>query len=130
MLRLSICDYDNAYILVQGTITVANTAAAGADGTNTNKKVIFKNCAPFTGCIGRINNPQIDDAQYVDVVMSMYNLIEYSDNHLKTSGILWQFYRDVPAVDANGAITDFTEANDTDSLNIKLKKEVCDQFCF
>ena len=91
MLRSSLCYYDNAYILVYRTITGANTAAAGADGNNTNKKVIFKNCAPFTGCIGRINNPQIDDAQYVDVVMSTYNLIEYSDNHLKTSGILCQF---------------------------------------
>ena len=62
MLRSSLCDYSDAYILVKGTITVANTAAAGEDENNTNKKVIFKNCAPFTGCINRINNTKIDHA--------------------------------------------------------------------
>ena len=51
----------------------------------------------------------------------MYNLIEYSDNYSKTSGILWQYCKDVPAVDANGAITNFTEANATDSFNLKVK---------
>ena len=58
MLRSSLCDYSDAYILVKGNITVNNTAAAGADANNTNKKVIFKNCAPFTDCISKINNIQ------------------------------------------------------------------------
>ena len=98
MLRTSLCDYSNAYILVKGTITVANTAAADADANNTIKKVIYENCAPFTSRICRINNTQLDDPQYIDVIMPMYNLIEYSDNYSKTSGILWQFCRDVPAV--------------------------------
>ena len=86
MLRSSLCDYSNAYILVKGSILVLNTAAAGAAPNNANKKVIFKNCMPFTSCISisRINNTQIDDAQYIDIVMPMYNLIEYSDNYLKT----------------------------------------------
>ena len=83
MLRTSLCDYSDVYILVKGTITVANTAAAGAAANNSNKKVIFKNRAPFTSCIKRINNTQIDDAQYIDVVMPLYNLIEYSDNFQK-----------------------------------------------
>ena len=87
----SLCDYSDAYILVKGTITVANTAAAGEDANNTNKKVIFKNCVPFTSCISRTNNTQLYDAQYIDVVMPMYILIEYSDNYSKTSGILWRF---------------------------------------
>ena len=78
MLRSRLCDYSNAYILVKGTITVENTGTAAAPN-NTDKKVIFQNCAPFTSYISRINNTQIDDAQYIDVVMSMYNLIEYSD---------------------------------------------------
>ena len=64
MLRTSLCDYSDAYTLVKGTITVANTAAADADARNTNKKVIFKKFAPFTTCISRINIAQIDDAIY------------------------------------------------------------------
>ena len=96
MLRSSLCDYSDAYILVKGNITVNNTAAAGADANNTNKKVIFKNCAPFTKCISRINNTDIDNAQDIDIVMPIYNLIEYSDNYSKTSGSLWQYYKDDP----------------------------------
>ena len=69
MLKSSLCDYNDAYILLKGTMTVANTAAADADANNTNKKVIFKNCASSTSCISRINNTQIDDAQYIDIVM-------------------------------------------------------------
>ena len=81
MLRSSLCDYSDAYILVKGNITVNNTAA-----NNTNKKVIFKNCAPFTDCISKINNTQVANAKDIDVVMRMYNLIECSDNYSKTSG--------------------------------------------
>ena len=88
MLKLSLCDYSDAYILVKGTITVNNTAAADADANNTNKKVIFKNCAPFTNCISKINNTQIDNSKDIDIVVPMYNLIEYSDNYSKTSGSL------------------------------------------
>ena len=55
MLRSSLCDYSDTYILVKGNITVNNTAADGAAANNTNKKVIFKNCAPFTNCISKIN---------------------------------------------------------------------------
>ena len=89
MLRSSLCNYSDAYILVKGNISVNNTAADGAAANNTNKKVIFKNCAPFTNCISKINNTQIDNAEYIDIVMPMYNLIEYSDNYSKTSGSLW-----------------------------------------
>ena len=89
MLRSSLCDYSDAYILVKGNITVNNTAADGAAANNANKKVIFKNCAPFTNCISKINNTQIDNAEYIDIVMPMYNLIEYSDNYSKTFGSLW-----------------------------------------
>ena len=88
MLRSSLCDHSDAYILVQGNITVNNTAAAGAAANNTNKKVIFKNCAS-TNCISKINKTDIDNAKYIDIVMPMYNLIEYSDNYSKTSGSLW-----------------------------------------
>ena len=90
LLRSSLCDYSDAYILVKGNIIVNKTAAEGAAANNTNKKVIFKNCAPFTNCISKINNTQIDNAEYIDIVMPMYNLIEYSDNYSRTSGGLLQ----------------------------------------
>ena len=89
MLRCSLCDYSDAYRFVKGNITVNNTAAAGADANNTNKKVISKNCAPFTSCKSKTNNTQIDNAEYIDIVMPMYNLIKYSHNYSKTSGGLW-----------------------------------------
>ena len=68
------------HILVKGNISINNTAAAATD-QNRNKKVIFKNCAPFTNCISKINNTQIDNAKYIDILMPMYNLIEHSDNY-------------------------------------------------
>ena len=100
-------------ILIKGNISVNNTGTAAAP-TNKNKNVIFKNCAPFTNCISKINNTQIDNAEYIDIVMPMYNLIEYSDNYSKISGSLWQYYKDIPAVDYNDAIVDFNGANATD----------------
>ena len=81
-------DYSDAYILVKGTITVNNTAAADADANNTNKKVILKNCAPYTNCVTKINNTQVDNAKDFDIVMPLCNLIKYSDNCSKTSGSL------------------------------------------
>ena len=122
MLKSSLCDYSDAYILVKGTITVNNTAIADADANNTNKKVIFKNCPPFTNCISEINNTQVDHAKDIDIVMPMYNLIEYSDNYSKTSGSLWQYCKDIPAVDNNNnAIVNFVENNPTDSFNFRVK---------
>ena len=120
-LRSSLCDYSDAYILVKGNITVNNTAAEGAAATNTNKKVIFKNCAPFTNCVSKINNTQIDNAEYIDIVMPMYNLIEYSDNYSKTSGSLWKYCKEIPAVNDNGNIADFNDPNATDLFNFKTK---------
>ena len=93
MLRSSLCDYSEAYILVKGNIAVNNNAGAGATANNISKKVIFKNCSPFTSCISKINNTQMDNAEYIDIVMPVYNLIEYSDNYSKTSGSFWQYYR-------------------------------------
>ena len=86
MLKSSLCDYSDAYNHVRGTITVNNTTAESAAANNNNKKVICKNCAPFTNYIGEINNTDLDNAKDLDIVMPMYNLIEYSDNYSKTSG--------------------------------------------
>ena len=113
MLRPSLRDYSDAYILVKENITVNNIDDAGAAANNTNKKVIFKKCSPFTNCIIKINNTQIDDAEYIDIVMLMYNLLEYSNNYLKTFGSLWQYCREIPAVNNDGNIVDFNGANAT-----------------
>ena len=121
MLRSSLCDYSDAYILVKVNISVNNAAGAGAAANNTNKKVIFKNCAPFINCISKINNAQTDYAEHIDIVMPMYNLIEYSDNYSKTCGSLWQYCKDIPAVDDDSDIVIFNGANDTDSLIFKSK---------
>ena len=121
MLKSSLCDYSDAYIFVKGTISVTNTAAQGAAANNTNKKVIFKNCAPFTDCISEINNTQIDNAKDIDIVMSMYNLIEYSDNYAKTAVSLWQYCKDIPARNDNDQIIIFDVNNVTDSFNFKVK---------
>ena len=121
MLRSSLCDYSDVYILIKGSISVNNTAVGGATANNANKKIIFKNCAPFTNCISKINNTQIDNAEYIDIVMPMYNLIEYSNNYSKTSGNLWQYCKEIPAVDGDDNIANFDGANATDSFNFKTK---------
>ena len=104
MLRLSLCDYSNAYLLLSGTLTIAG--ARNYDAVKRldekNKGIIFKNCAPSTDCISPTNNTQIDNARQIDVVILMYNLIEYSDNYSKSSKSLRQSYRDDP----NDNITD------------------------
>ena len=121
LLRCSLCDYNDAYILVKGNIAVSNTAAGCGNANNTNKKVIFKNCAPFTSYISKINNTQIDNRENIYIAMPMYNLVEYSDNYSKTSGSLWQYCKEIPAVNDDGNIADFNGANATDSFNFKTK---------
>ena len=121
MLRSSLYDYSDAYILVKGHITANNTVADSAAANNTNKKVIFKSCAQFTYCISKTNNTQVDNAKDIDIVMPMYNLIEYSNNYSKKSGSLWRYCKDIPAVNNNGNIVDFNGANATDSFNFKTK---------
>ena len=79
MIRSSLCDYSNEYILVKGTTPVPNMEAKGAAVNNTNKKVVFRNCAPFTSCITEISNTQADYAKNIDIAMPMYNLIGYSN---------------------------------------------------
>ena len=98
MLRSNLCDYADSYILVKGTtiITGEGTDATAERADERGEGVKFKNCAPFTKCISRINNTDIDNPHDIDIVMPIYNLIEYSDNYSKTSGSLWQYYKDDP----------------------------------
>ena len=116
MLRSDLCDFSDAYIVVKGNITVTkktctaddidapNNTAANVTATNTasnnafgEKKLVFKNNAPFINCISKINGVKIDNAEDLDVVMPMYNLLEYSKNYKKTTGSLWNYYRDQPS---------------------------------
>ena len=98
MLKSSICDYSYAYIFVMGKITINGEGdnAAARQEDERDKGVAFKNCAPFTNCMSEINNTQVENAKDIDIVMPMYNLIEDSDNYARTSGSLWQYFRDEP----------------------------------
>ena len=123
------CDYSEAYILVSGTIRITGTGAdhAATQVDERNKGVTFKNCAPFTNCISEINNTQIDNVKYTDLVMPLYDLIEYSNNYSKTLGSLSQYYRD----ESNDNIANFESfqfkvkitGNTTDADNKKMEQQ-------
>ena len=85
-LESNLCDYSDAYVLVTGNIT--------ATGVDANRKVAFKNYAPFRECRTEINETFVDNEEHINIVMPMYNLIEYSNNNSRTSGSLWLFKRD------------------------------------
>ena len=104
------CDYAEAYILVDGTIRAANAVNA--------TRLALKNCAPFTKCNLEINDEHVDTAENLDIVMPIYNLIEYSDNYQNSSATLYQYKRDEPA--EADAVADLT-ANNSNSLKYKIK---------
>ena len=93
MLRSDLCDFSDAHIVVKGNITLEGANAANKN----NKNVTFRNNAPFINCISKINGSKIDNAEDLDVVMPMYNLLKYSKNYKKTTGTLWNYYRDQPS---------------------------------
>ena len=86
MLKSDLCDFSDAYIVVKETITFTNP-----DNGKRNKSLAFKNNAPFINFISKINGVKIDNAEDLDVVMPMYNLVEYSKNYRKTTGNLWNY---------------------------------------
>ena len=91
MLQSDLCDYSDAYMIFKGTINVADPNNDAYDN-----KLACKNNAPFISCVSKINNTLIDNAEDLHIVMTMYNLIEYSKNYSKTTGSLWNYYRDEP----------------------------------
>ena len=116
MLRSGLCDFSDVYIVVKGNTIVdkktftandfdaPNNTVDNAIATNTandnafgEKKLVFENNAPFINCISKINGVKIDNAEDLDVAMPMYNLLEYSKNYRKTTGSLWNYYRDEPS---------------------------------
>ena len=96
LLKSSLCNYSDTYILVKETITVVAagaTAHARQDNKN-NKHAVFKNYLPFTDCVTDTNNTKVKDTKYLDVVIPMHNLIECTDNYSRTSYSLWQYCKD------------------------------------
>ena len=105
VIKPNLCDYSDAYILVTGNI----------QNKSANSVVAFKNCAPFRTCDVTINDEDVEKAEDLDIVMPMYNLLEYSDNYQNSTGSLCQFKRDEPP-DDNADV-----ANNTTSLLYKSK---------
>ena len=101
----SFCDYFDAYILVNGNITATQNNAA--------TQVVFKNCTPFEKCRTEINENFVDETDFINITMPMYNLIEYSDNYSDTSGSLWEFKRD--------EITNNADVSNDNALSFKYK---------
>ena len=92
ILRSDLCDFSDAYIVVKGIITVTDPEKA-----KRNKALAFKNNAPFIKCFSKINGIQIDNKEDLDVVVPMYSLLEYNKNYRKTTGSLWNYYRNEPS---------------------------------
>ena len=109
VLKPNLCDYAEAYILIDGTIRAA--------ATNANTRLALKNCAPFTKCNLEINDEHVDTAENLDITVPMYNLIEYSDNYQDSSATLYQNKRDEPPED--DAVADLT-ADNSSSLKYKV----------
>ena len=95
VLRSDLCDFSDAYIVVKGDITLTKNVGRGFIDIR-DRFLAFKNNAPFTNCISKINDMLIDNAEDLDIIMPMYNLIEYSKNYKRTTGSLWNYYRDEP----------------------------------
>ena len=112
VIKPNLCDYSDAYIIVTGDIT--------AEGGNANTNVAFKNYAPFTRCVTHINDVHVETAENLDIIMPMYNLLEYSDNYADSSGILYQFKRDEQNMN-NDNLADVTT---TDSSSFKYKSSI------
>ena len=109
MLRSYLCDYFDAYVWVKGTITVTNPN----NSVNFDRRLMLKNNAPFISCISKINNELVENAEDLDIVIPMYNLLEYSKNYEKTSGSLFNCYRDEPK--------DHAEGDGANAINISIR---------
>ena len=112
MLRSDLCSYSDAYVWVKGKITVTNPN----DNANFNKELTLKNNAPFISCISKINGELVENAEDLDMLMLLYNLLEYSKNYEKTSGSLFNYYRDEPSEITVGA------GNNTINISIRNSK--------
>ena len=121
MLRSDLCDYAEAYIFVNGTITVTANAGANNIRDKRNRKIILKNNAPFVSCITKLSNELIEDAEDLDIVIPMYNLLQYSKNYRKTIGSLYNYYRDELTNDGND---NFANRNIVNSNAFRYKNKI------
>ena len=124
MLRSNLCDYSDAYILVKGTITVTAPGVNNNENSIRDKRdrpVILKNNAPFVSRMTRSNDELIEDADELDIVMSMYNLLEYRKNYRKTIGSLYNYYRDELSDDADDKNFDNIEVVNSNTFKYKNK---------
>ena len=122
MLRSDLCDFSDAYIDVKGEVTVTG----GSNNSRKNRPLAFKNNAPFTNCISKANHVLIDNAEDLDVVMPMYNLMEYSKNYRKTTGA-WNYYRDELSDEANS--NNNLNKNVISSESFKYKTSITGSTC-
>ena len=125
MLSSNLCDYSDAYISAKGTITVTAPGVNNkADNIRDkrNRPLILKNNAPFVTCITRINGKLIEDADALDIVMSMYNLLEHSKNYRKTIGSLYNYYRNELSDDADD--NNFDNITVVNSNTFKYKNKI------
>ena len=118
VVRSNLCDYSDPYIAVKGiiTVTIPNNAKK-------NKALVFRNNAPFINCISKINSIATDNAEDLDVVMSMYNFFEYSKNYKKTTGSLWNYFRDEPsnALSSNSESFKYKTGITGNTYNVSLR---------
>ena len=120
MLRSDLCNYSDAYVWVKGNIIVTNPN----DNADFNKELTLKNNAPFSSCISKINGELVENAEDLDVVMPMYNLLEYSKNYEKTSGSLFNYYRDEPKEHTIGAGNNAINISIRNSKSFDYKTEI------
>ena len=109
MLRSDLCNYLNAYVWVKGKITVTDPN----NNANFDRRLTLKNNAPFISCISKINDELVENAEDLDIVIPMYNLLEYSKNYENTSGSLFNYYRDEPK--------DHDEGDGGNTINISIR---------
>ena len=123
MLTSDLCDYSDACIIVKGTITVTNP-----NNAKRNKAAAFKDNAPFINCISKINGVKTDNAKDLDVVMAMYNILEYSKNYRKTTGRLWNYYRDEPSnpLSSNSELFKYKTSITGNTYNVGAGEAGCD----
>ena len=123
MLRSDLCDFNDAYIVVKGDITVGAPNSA-----KRNKAMAIKNNPPFFNCISKINGLKIDNAENLDVVMPMYNLLEYSKNYKKTTGSLWNYYRDEPSNPVSSDSESFKYETSITENTYHVAKKITDDY--
>ena len=120
MLRSDLCDYSDAYVWVKGKINVTNPN----NNANFDRRLTLKNNAPFVSCISKINGELVENVEDLDIVIPMYNLLEYSKNYEKTSGSLFNYYKNEPSKTTIGAGNNAINISIRNSKSFDYKTEI------